>query len=278
MLLVVLIDIILMLAELIVIVLMVATGSLGIRASKNPSAYSASFYSRAQFINWIIWIILGAFATLEAYLATTIYNSAYLGNIVLVISIIIYFAGLIILKKYSRTAKDYYNEFQSPYQGFSQNQAYLPPIYAGNGIPQLGNPIGENPQSGNPMSGNQIGGNPIGGNPMSGNPVSGNPMGENLIGGNPRGNPQPENPVGENPQSVNPINVNPQSINPGGNPQPGHPASGNSQLVYPIGGYSGQPYAGNPGQAYYSRPIIGHSIESQPPFATNPYVIQNPGK
>ena len=137
-------------------------GSLAIRASKNPSGYNASKYSRIQFVNWIFWIAVGAYATVEAIIATFFFAGSALGYVVLFVALTVYFAGIVILRNYVQTAKQFVSEFLPPYHGLAPNQGYPQPMYPGGVVSQPIYPGGGFPQQGYP-AGSAYPGQPYGG-------------------------------------------------------------------------------------------------------------------
>ena len=179
------IDIILVLSFTVLAIECTIAGIFANRASAYPSTYSASRYSRIQFISWIIWIILGA---LSAYIlsVSVIFYSDNTGvkAVVVILIITAYVLIGILFYIYCKRAKSFMTESFSRYSNFE-------PMY----VPQSSPVAAQVLYPGQPYPGDIA-------NPQS-YPVG---SGQNYYAAQPVDNPQ----LIDNPQPANPPVNNPQ--------------------------------------------------------------------
>ena len=147
----------------------VLTGILARRAVRNPSQYSASRYSRIQFINWIIWIVLGGLSLyLEIVITVLSEPPAAVTVIVVIFTFCFYIGGCYFFYLFVQNARLYIASFGG-YQSLNASvggqvpqpytpevvypgQAYSgttgPGVYAGQPV-FSGQPIPAGPQESN---------------------------------------------------------------------------------------------------------------------------------
>lgn len=133
------IDLLLTLVQVVLGVECFIAGLIAGRAVKYPSAFTASRYSRIQFINWIIWIVLGG---LSAYLEIVITSISKPSSGVVVIVVIsalgFYFAGCYIFYRFVLIARLFSASFIGQYQRLNEgaNREFANQVaYPGQGFP-----------------------------------------------------------------------------------------------------------------------------------------------
>ena len=122
----------------------ILTGILARRAVTSPSQYSASRYSRIQFINWIIWMVLGGLSLYLEIVITVISNPpAAVTAIVVIIAFCFYIGGCYFFYLFVQNSRMYMASFGG-YQNLNVSlsgqapQAYNPEViypgqaYSGN--------------------------------------------------------------------------------------------------------------------------------------------------